>query len=114
MTDLYVRSLAWDASAIDGGVYNAGYYNQAVDELAEAVRRRVGEDVEVAVEPTDDNRSYRIDSGKIKRELGFSADRSIDEAVDDLLAAFKRGGLPNAMTDPRYYNIKTMQQVGLR
>jgi nucleoside-diphosphate-sugar epimerase len=114
MTDLYVRSLAWDTSAIDGGVYNAGYYNQAVDELAEAVRRRVGEDVEVAVEPTDDNRSYRIDSGKIKRELGFSADRSIDEAVDDLLAAFKRGGLPNAMTDPRYYNIKTMQQVGLR
>ncbi len=114
MTDLYVRSLAWDASAIDGGVYNAGYYNQAVDELAEAVRRRVGEDVEVAVEPTDDNRSYRIDSGKIKRELGFSADRSIDEAVDDLLAAFKRGALPDAMTDPRYYNIKTMQQVGLR
>jgi nucleoside-diphosphate-sugar epimerase len=114
MTDLYVRSLAWDTSAIDGGVYNAGYYNQAVDELAEAVRRRVGEDVEVAVEPTDDNRSYRIDSGRIKRELGFSADRSIDEAVDDLLAAFKRGGLPNAMTDPRYYNIKTMQQVGLR
>ncbi len=114
MTDLYVRSLEWDAATIDGGVYNAGYFNQAVDELAEVVRRRVGDDVEVAVEPTDDNRSYRIDSSKIKRELGFSADRSIDQAVDDLLVAFKGGKLPNAMSDPRYYNIKTMQRVGLR
>jgi nucleoside-diphosphate-sugar epimerase len=114
MTDLYVQSLAWDAAAIDGGIYNAGYFNQAVDELAEVVRRRVGDDVQVAVEPTDDNRSYRVDSSKIKRELGWSADRSIDQAVDDLLAAFKGGKLPNAMSDPRYFNIKTMQQVGLR
>jgi nucleoside-diphosphate-sugar epimerase len=114
MTDLYVRSLEWPADAIDGRIYNAGYFNQAVDELAEVVRRRVGDDVEVAVEPTDDNRSYRIDSGKIKRELGFSADRSIDQAVDDLLAAFQAGKLPGAMSDPRYYNIKTMQKAGLR
>ncbi len=114
MTDLYVRSLAWDDAAIDGKIYNAGYFNQAVDELAEVVRRRVGDDVAVVVEPTDDNRSYRIDSGKIKRELGFSADRSIDEAVDDLLAAFTSGKLPNAMSDPRYFNIKTMQAAALR
>ncbi len=114
MTDLYVRSLAWDDAAIDGKIYNAGYFNQAVDELAEVVRRRVGDDVAVVVEPTDDNRSYRIDSGKIKRELGFSANRSIDEAVDDLLAAFTSGKLPNAMSDPRYFNIKTMQAAALR
>jgi nucleoside-diphosphate-sugar epimerase len=114
MTDLYVQSLAWDDAQIDGKVYNAGYFNQAVDELAEVVRERVGDDVEVVVEPTDDNRSYRIDSGKIKRELGFSADRSIGQAVDDLLDAFRAGKLPNPLTDPRYFNIKTMQTVGLR
>lgn len=114
MTDLYVESLAWPDDRIDGKVYNAGYHNQSVSELAEAVRNRVGEDVAVAVEPTDDNRSYRVDSSRLKAELGFAAERSIEAAVDGLVQAFRDGKLPSAMTDPRYYNIKTMQLVGLR
>lgn len=114
MTDLYVHSLELPDEQIDGKVFNAGYYNQSVDEIAQTVRDRVGDDVQVATEPSDDNRSYRIDCGKIKAELGFVAGRSIAQAVDDLVRAFAGGKLPNAMSDPRYYNIKTMQQVGLR
>jgi len=30
------------------------------------------------------------------------------------VAAFAAGKLPDSMTDPRYYNIKTMQLVGLK
>ncbi len=114
MTDLYLRSLNWDAAAIDGRVYNAGYHNRRVLEIAESVRSIVGDDVEIGVEPTDDNRSYHISSAKIKRELGFEAARSIEDAVRDLASAFESGKIPNPMSDDRYYNIRTMQRVRLR
>jgi nucleoside-diphosphate-sugar epimerase len=113
MTDLYARSLAWDAHAIDGKIYNAGYHNRRVIDIAESVRTIVGDDVTIAVEPTDDNRSYHISSAKLKQELGFEAGRTIENAVSDLLAAFEAGKVPGSMSDDRYYNIKTMQRAGL-
>jgi hypothetical protein len=62
----------------------------------------------------NDNRSYHISSEKIKRELGFEPKHTIAEAVRDLRAAFESGKIPNAMTDNRYYNIKTMQAINLQ
>jgi nucleoside-diphosphate-sugar epimerase len=113
MADLYVRSLDWDAGSIDGRIYNAGYHNRRVIDIAESVRSIVGHDVTIGIEPTDDNRSYHISSAKLKRELGFQATRSIEDAVGDLLVAFEAGNVPDSMTDERYYNIKTMQGAGL-
>ena len=60
--------------------------------------------------PTDDHRSYHISSEKIRRELDFAPKRTIDDAVRDLVTAFKAGKIPDPMTDARYYNIKTMQR----
>ncbi|MBV8150587.1 MAG: SDR family oxidoreductase, partial [Candidatus Eremiobacteraeota bacterium] len=113
MVDFYLHSLTWPEEKIDGRVYNAGYHNRRVREIAESVRSIVGEDVSIRVEPTDDNRSYHISSEKIKHELGFEARRSIENAVDDLLAAFENGKVPDSMNDDRYYNIRTMQKVRL-
>jgi len=108
VTDLYVKTLEWPDEAIDGKVFNAGYENQKVIEIAEMVRSVVGEDVEIITAPTDDNRSYHICSEKIKRELGFVPKHTIEDAVRDLVAAFRAGKIPNPMTDIRYYNVKTM------
>jgi nucleoside-diphosphate-sugar epimerase len=108
VTDLYVKTLEWPDEAIDGKVFNAGYDNQKVIEIAEMVRGVVGEDVEIVTAPTDDNRSYHISSEKIKHELGFVPKHAIKDAVQDLVAAFRAGKIPNPMTDIRYYNVKTM------
>jgi nucleoside-diphosphate-sugar epimerase len=108
VTDLYVKALEWPDETIDGKVFNAGYENQKVIEIAEIVRGVVGEDVEIITTPTDDNRSYHISSEKIKRELGFVPKHTIKDAVRDLVAAFRAGKIPNPMTDIRYYNVKTM------
>lgn len=113
MTDLYVESLRYPDHLIDGKIFNAGFDNHRVRELAEIVRASVERKVEVIVAPTDDNRSYHVNSDKIRRELGFAPKRTIDQAVADLASAFGAGKVPNAMTDPVYYNIKMMQQVGL-
>jgi nucleoside-diphosphate-sugar epimerase len=114
MTDLYVQTVTLPGEKIDGKIFNAGYYNQTIDEIAETVRGVVGSDVTVRVEPTNDHRSYRINSDLIKRELGFAAQRDVGVAVRDLCGAFDRGLIPNSMDDPRYFNIKTMQLVGLK
>lgn len=114
VTDLYVKSLEWPDEAVDGQVFNAGYDNQTVAELADTVRHQVGEEVGIVTTPTDDNRSYHISSEKIKRELGFVPGHSTVDAVRDLVAAFKAGRIPDPMTSARYYNIKTMQAISLK
>jgi nucleoside-diphosphate-sugar epimerase len=114
MTDLYLKLLQAPDEAIDGKVWNAGYHNLKVREIAEMVRAEVGRDVKVVVTPTDDHRSYHVSSGKIRRELGFCAERSVKDAIIDLKTAFDAGKVPNAMTDDRYYNIKRMQGLKLR
>ena len=114
MTDLYVQSLKWPDEAIDGKVFNAGYENHTVTEIAEMVRNVVGEKVEIVTTPTNDNRSYHISSEKIKRELGFVPQHTIEDAVKDLAEAFQTNLVPNSMTDIRYYNIKMMQAIDLK
>lgn len=114
MTDLYLKSLEWPDDAIDGKIFNAGYENHKVAEIADIVRGVVGADVDIVTTPTDDLRSYHICSDKIRRELGYEPQHSIDNAVEDLLAAFKSNRVPNAMTDDRYYNVKLMKDLNLQ
>ncbi|MBN1764823.1 MAG: SDR family oxidoreductase [Sedimentisphaerales bacterium] len=113
MTDLYVKTLEWPDNAIDGKIFNAGYENHTVMQIAEMIRSVVGDDVDIVTTPTDDNRSYHISSEKIKQELGFVPRRTIEDAAKDLVTAFAAGKIPDSMTDIRYYNIKTMQTVNL-
>lgn len=114
MTDLYVQTVSLPSALVDGKIYNAGYYNQTISEIAETTREVVGDDVTINVEPTNDLRSYRINSDLIRRELGFEAKRDIATAVRDLVSAFERGLVPDPMNDPRYFNIKTMQLARLK
>ncbi|MEQ9638564.1 MAG: NAD-dependent epimerase/dehydratase family protein [Alphaproteobacteria bacterium] len=114
MTDLYVQCLTYPAEMIDGKVFNAGYENHAVAELAEIVRGVVGREVEIVTTSTDDNRSYHVSSAKIQRELGFAPRHDIPDAVRGLTEAFHNGRVPNPMTDPAYYNVKLMQAIEMR
>jgi len=114
MVDVYLFLLQQEDAAIDGKVYNVGYDNFSVMDLAKTVQRIVGPEVPINVKPTNDLRSYHVSSAKIERELGFRASRSIEDAVGDLLKAFSGGLLPNSLQDPRYFNIKRMQEVNLQ
>lgn len=114
MVDAYLNVLAQPAEKIHRKVYNVGGVNHLVSEIAEMVRKAVGDQVEIEVRPSDDNRSYRIDSGRIRDELGFVPRRTVLDAVEELKAAFADGRLPDSMEDPRYFNIKTMQKVHLK
>jgi nucleoside-diphosphate-sugar epimerase len=113
MTDLYIKALEWSDEAINGKTFNVGYQNHRMMDIAKTVRQVVGEDVEIVTTPTDDNRSYHISAEKIKRELGFVPQHTIEDAVRDLVEAFQAGKIPDSMTDVRYYNIKMMQKLNM-
>lgn len=114
MADVYMHLLKMPHEKINGKIYNAGYENHTVDQLAQMVQEVVGSDVKIIRTETNDNRSYHISSAKIERELGFKPRHSIQEAASDLKKAFEQGKLSNAMSDDKYYNIKTMLNIGLK
>ena len=100
-------------SEVSGEIFNAGYENKTVLDLANTVKTVIGEDVQLKSTPTDDNRSYHISSEKIKKVLGFESKHTISDAVTDLKIAFKKGLLPNSLHDDKYFNIKRMQSTKL-
>jgi len=113
MVDVYLMLLDAPTEKIAGQIFNAGYENHSVLELAEMVQSVVGDDVALVSTPTDDNRSYHVSSEKIRDILGFEAKHTIRDAAAGLVAAFKAGKLPDSLTDERYFNIKRMQSINL-
>jgi nucleoside-diphosphate-sugar epimerase len=114
MTNLYVKVLEFPDEVIAGKIFNAGYENYKIIEIAEKVRSGINKDIKIVTTATDDTRSYHISSEKIKRELRFVPQHSIEDAVRDLYEAFKAGKVPNPLTDNRYYNVRTMKAVRLK
>ena len=84
-------------------------------QIAELVREVVARElpdrppVEIVTTPSDDLRSYHIDSEKIARDLGFRPLRTVEDAVRELLRAFADGRIPGAMTHDRYYNVRWLR-----
>ena len=113
MVGVYLDLLDQPDAAIDGDVFNAGYENRTVNELAQIVRDAVGGAIEIDVVPTDDNRSYHVSSAKMRRVLGFVPRFTIEDAVRDLCEAFASGKV-GAMNDPMYHNIHRMRDANLR
>ncbi|MFM7522234.1 MAG: NAD-dependent epimerase/dehydratase family protein [Planctomycetota bacterium] len=120
MVDLYCLLLEAPDDTIAGQIFNAGYQNYSVAETAEVVRNVVREEmpekgeIEIVTTPSDDIRSYRINSDKIRRVLGFTPRHTIEDGARDLIRAFRAGKLPDSMTDTRYSNIKTMKAIHLK
>jgi len=118
MTDLYVKTLEYPDKKINGKIFNAGYDNMKMKDIASTVHKVVTKemgkkDLVIETTPTNDNRSYHVSSEKIKSELGFKAKRSVEDAVSDLVKAYKAGKIKDP-NDSRYYNIKTMQEKKLK
>lgn len=113
MVNAYMLLVEAPAQKIAGKIYNAGYENHSVIEIANIVKNAIGDDVELEVTPTDDNRSYHVSSKKIKEELGFVAQHSINDAVMSIKEAFETGRLPNSLENEYYFNIKRMQSINL-
>ncbi len=119
--ELYVALLSMPKEKIAGEIFNAGYQNQTVNELAEITKKIVEEQfpergqIRIEKTTTNDPRSYRITSRKISEKLGWGPKRTIEDAVRDLCQAFKAGKFQtNTLTDESFVNVKTVKKLELK
>jgi nucleoside-diphosphate-sugar epimerase len=111
MTNAYLFFLEQPDQKIQKKIYNVGYENYTVGDIAAMVRDIIDRTLPIETTPSNDARSYHVSAKKLKEELGFRPKRSVQDAISDLKKAFDQGLIPDAMRDIRYYNIKTMQHL---
>jgi nucleoside-diphosphate-sugar epimerase len=102
ITDLYLFLL--DHPGVTG-VFNAGFENLSILEIANMIAEVSG--AKITVKPSNDPRSYRVNSDKILA-TGFRPKKSVRTAIDEIGAAFRAGLLAD---EDRFYNLKWMQKT---
>lgn len=116
MCDLYKLLLEVEDAKIAGETFNAGYQNQTIMEIAQQVKKVVQQEfpekgnIEIVTTPTNDIRSYHINSDKITAKIGFKPKRGIEDAARELCRAMKEGKLPGSLEDDRYSNVKVLKR----
>jgi nucleoside-diphosphate-sugar epimerase len=98
-------------------VFNVGYQNMSIMDIAVLVKRVVEQEfpekgeIDIVKTPSDDKRSYHINSDKIRRALGYIPKHTIEQAVGDLCRAFKDGQFRNSISDDIYFNVRRMKNL---
>ena len=114
MINSYISILNAPPEKINGEIFNVGYKNQSVNELAEDVKSVIGEDIKIVNTKSNDNRSYHVSSQKIMDILNFETQFTVQDAVLDLKNAFEKKLLINTFNNEFFYNIKRMNSIHLQ
>lgn len=101
ITDLYIFMV--DHPEVTG-VYNAGFENLSIMEIAQMVADKLS--TKVTVTPSNDPRSYRVNSDKLLA-VGFRPKKTVGDAITEIIAKYQRGELKN---EDRFHNLKWMQK----
>lgn len=111
MVQAYIALLEADAEKIHGQVFNCGAWNASLLELSGCVQESLGfPNISCSYVPTNDNRSYHIDSSKIKDVLGFEPSFHIRQAVKELAIRWSNGEI-DAPNDSKYHNVKRLKEL---
>lgn len=105
ITDVYLHFLANPDLT---GVYNAGFENLSIIEIAETVTAFAP--ARIAVTESNDPRSYRVNSDRLLA-TGFSPKKTVKGAIREIVDAYNSGVLKD---EPHFYNLKWMQEEVLK
>jgi nucleoside-diphosphate-sugar epimerase len=100
--DLYVFLL--DNPELEG-IFNAGFENISILEIARLVKERV--ECDIVITGSNDPRSYRLDSAKLLN-TGFTPKKTVSDAIDEIIAAFRNGTLRD---EPHFHNLNWMNKI---
>jgi nucleoside-diphosphate-sugar epimerase len=89
------------------GIYNAGFENMTIREIAELVCRYAP--AEIVTTPSNDPRSYRLSSKKLLA-TGFAPESTVEQSIKELVAAFHSGAL---VESENAYNMKAMKKLAV-
>ena len=105
ITDLYLHLI--DRPEISG-VYNAGFENISIMEIAKMVAQQIP--CEIVVTSSNDPRSYRINSDKLLA-TGFKPKKTVQDAIREIIQKHRDGELQD---EDRFYNLRWMEQTVLK
>ena len=114
MIRAYLLVMEEKASLVSGNIFNVGFENQKVIDLANLVKNNINDKVEIIQTSSNDNRSYHISSEKIKNELSFINKFTIEDAIKDLIDAFDKNLYENSLNNKFYFNLKMMNSINLK
>ena len=103
MVSVYLHLLSLDSK--DAGIYNAGFENISILDIANKVCDQIPS--EIAVTESDDPRSYRLNSDKLLK-TGFRPKWNVENGIEEVIKAYKEGQLE---VEDRYYNMKVMMKL---
>ena len=101
ITDIYLFMLDHPEHQ---GIYNAGFENISILDIANMVARHVP--AEIVVTESNDPRSYRINSDRLLA-TGYRPKKTVEDAITELIEKFRAGELKD---EERFHNLKWMQK----
>jgi len=101
ITDLYLYFLD---NPNFTGVFNAGFENISILEIAEMATKHAK--AEIVVTESNDPRSYRVNSDRLLK-TGFKPKKTVEDAIQEICAAYHAGKL---IDEPHFHNLNWMQE----
>jgi nucleoside-diphosphate-sugar epimerase len=86
------------------GIYNAGFENISIMDIAERVVEHAP--AKITVSESNDPRSYRVNSDKLLA-AGFRPRKTVDDAIGEIVHKYRSGELKD---EERFHNLKWMQR----
>ena len=86
------------------GIFNAGFENISILDIANMVSLKTN--AKILVEPSNDPRSYRINSDKLLK-TGFKPSKNVDGAIQEMIDLYRNGSLEDTEEN---YNLKWMEK----
>ncbi|MEQ9518381.1 MAG: SDR family oxidoreductase [Parvibaculum sp.] len=101
ITDLYIFLMN---NPEHTGVFNAGFENISILDIAEMVKEQV--ETEIEVSPSNDPRSYRVNSDRLLA-TGFRPKKTVSDAIKEIVGLYRQGVLKN---EDHFHNLKWMEK----
>ena len=105
LVGVYVHLLS--GRDIEAGIFNAGFQNLSVMEIAQLIAKKTS--AEIVVSESDDPRSYRLDSTKLLN-TGFMPRAGVETAIDEV-KAYVQSGIDTERTE--WYTVPALKELNL-
>lgn len=113
ITNFFLELITVSAEKIGGKIFNAAGHNTTVMQIAETIKALLNNKLELINAPArDDERSYCVNSDFIKNELGLFPQKTITNAIEEIINAYNNGEWKD-YTDPIYTNVKQIKKINL-
>lgn len=100
------------SAIVENRTFNVGSndQNQTLGALGHAIAARVPGSQVVETDMVDDRRNYRVSFDRIDKELGFRSQWSIEQGIDQIVAALSSGQIEDYTRD-EYSNVAWFRQL---